>query len=265
MAAEFGETIIQQSKSKQSAVMFILHGLGSSGSALSHIGPDLELPHVKFVYPTAPAREVTISNGAKQNAWFDIAHPDLMGVRDAPSVSSSVAYVNRLIATEVANGTPENRIVLGGFSQGGHISLRAACQLKTPLAAAIGLSTWCESPEERVCKEVQQMPVFIGHGKDDMLVPVILAQKTAEGLKNSGMQRTELHVYPGLGHSTEPQEMADLRVFLQKAIPDLPPTRAEVDSMSLKELRSLLGSRGVSTLGFLEKHEFLDAARDLAK
>jgi len=220
----------------------------------------LKLPHVKFIYPTAPEIAVTMSGGIKRNAWFDIAHPDLMGVRDEPSVAASVGYVKELVAAEVAAGTPESRIVLAGFSQGGHITLRTTSQLTRPLAGAIGLGTWCEAPSQAVPEAVQQMPVFVGHGAEDPLVPVALAEQTAAGLRKAGLRNVELHKYRGLGHSTNAEELGDVRAFLLRVIPDAPPTRDEVEGMSVKELRALLGSRGISTLGFLEKREFMDAA-----
>jgi predicted esterase len=257
----FGKTIVQNASGKQSATVFIMHGLGSSGEGLAHIGPTLSLPHVKFIYPTAPEREITINGGAKGTGWFDIRHPDLMNVRDAPAIGQSVDYVNQLVRNEVAAGTPADRIVIGGFSQGGHIALRTASQLREPLAGAIGLSTWCEAPLQPVPAAVQAMPVFVGHGESDPLVPVALARQTAEGLKKAGLRATELHTYPGVGHSTSPGELQDLRSFLLRVLPEALPTSEDVDAMSVKELRSFLAGRGVSTTGFLEKSEFVAAAK----
>lgn len=262
MAPTFGRTITQAAKGVQSATVFILHGLGSSGEALSHIGPALDLPHVKFVYPTAPAREVTINGGARGTAWFDIRHPDLMNVRDSEAVRESVVYLNQLIREEAAAGTPADRIVIGGFSQGGHITLRTVSQMTEPVvAAAIGLSTWCEPPDKAVPPAVGRLPVFIGHGDADPLVPVQLARQTAEGLRKHGLQNTELHTYPGVGHSTCPQELQDLRAFLLRVLPEKQVTSEDVDGMSVKELRGFLGGRGVATNTFLEKSEFVAAAK----
>lgn len=264
-APVFGKTITQQATGTQSATCFILHGLGDSGEGLSHIGPALRLPHVKFVYPTAPIRAITINGGAQGTGWFDIKHPDLMGVRDTPAITASVEYVNKLLKEEIANGTPADRIVVGGFSQGGHISLRAATELAQPIAGIVALSTWCERPTHTVTPPTSEMPIFVGHGAQDPLVPIAVARQTAEGFKSAGFSRLEFHSYSDVGHSTSPQELQDLRSFLLRAIPDKLPTSDEVEKMSVKELRQFLSSRGIATNTFIEKSEFVARAKQEVK
>ncbi len=100
-----------------------MHGLGASGHDFEPIVPVLKLPQVRFVFPHAPARGVTINGGLIMPAWYDILALATAGGEDADDVRESATMIEALIAREAARGVPSERVVLAGFSQGGAMAL----------------------------------------------------------------------------------------------------------------------------------------------
>ncbi len=206
------ETVVGQGDPQWSVVW--LHGLGADGHDFAPIVPELRRaswPAVRFVFPHAPVRAVTINGGMRMRAWYDIAHLDLANRADEAGLRESMAQAEALIAREVARGVPESRIVLAGFSQGGAVTLALGMRRALPLAGLVALSTYLPAPEraKAECRaDAAKPPVFMGHGLGDPVVPYLAGETSADVLRECGFD-VEWHAYPMM-HAVMPQEISDL-------------------------------------------------------
>ena len=195
-----------------------LHGLGADGHDFAPIVPEVVQrgwPAIRFVFPHAPVRPVTINNGMRMRAWYDIRDLGFEGTvgdrADAAGVEASVAQVEALIARENARGIPSSRILLAGFSQGGAIALSAALQRKEPLAGIVALSTYlplASQTEDGAAETATAQPVFMAHGMGDPVIPLIHAEQSAQALGELGFD-VEWHRYP-MAHQVCAEEIRDL-------------------------------------------------------
>ena len=199
-----------------------LHGLGADGSDFVPILPELvrrDWPPMRFVFPHAPVRAVTINNGTRMRAWYDIRDFDLANRADAAGVAESVAQVDALIAREVARGIPASRIFLAGFSQGGAITLAAGLRRTAPLAGLVGLSTYLPSMHEAagaLAPAATAQPLFMGHGTQDPVVPFAAGEQSAAWMRGHGFD-VEFHRYP-IPHSVCLEEIRDLGDWMSRRI-----------------------------------------------
>jgi phospholipase/carboxylesterase len=195
-----------------------LHGLGADGNDFAPIVPELvakDWPALRFVFPHAPMRPVTVNNGMSMRAWYDIAGFDLQSRQDEAGVRASVREVETLIAREHERGVPSARIVLAGFSQGGAIALAAGLCHAQKLAGIIALSTYLPiaavlSRERHAANA--DTPIFWGHGSADPVVAMQRGVDSRELLQSLGYT-VAWHTYP-MAHSVCAQEIADLRSWL---------------------------------------------------
>lgn len=191
-----------------------LHGLGADGSDFVPILPELvrrDWPAMRFVFPHAPMRAVTINNGARMRAWYDIRDFDLANRADEQGVMESVAQVTALIDREIARGIPASRIFLAGFSQGGAITLAAGLRRSVPLAGLVGLSTYLPGAATAAAALVEgatAQPLFMAHGTGDPVVPFAAGEQTAAWMRQRGFE-VEFHRYP-MPHSVCLEEIRDL-------------------------------------------------------
>ena len=191
-----------------------LHGLGADGSDFVPILPELvrrDWPAMRFVFPHAPMRAVTINNGARMRAWYDIRDFDLANRADEQGVMESVAQVTALIDREIARGIPASRIFLAGFSQGGAITLAAGLRRSVPLAGLVGLSTYLPGATTAAAALVEgatAQPLFMAHGTGDPVVPYAAGEQTAAWMRQRGFE-VEFHRYP-MPHSVCLEEIRDL-------------------------------------------------------
>ena len=195
-----------------------LHGLGADGHDFAPIVPELadpKWPSLRFVFPHAPVRPVTINNGMSMRAWYDIAAFDLNARQDVAGMRSSVNEVETLIAREHQRGVPSERILLAGFSQGGAIALAAGLHHAERLAGIIALSTYLPTyaalPEERSAANAT-VPIFWGHGSADQVVLQQRGLDSRDVLTSLGYA-VEWHSYP-MAHSVCAEEVADLRQWM---------------------------------------------------
>jgi phospholipase/carboxylesterase len=177
---------------------------------------------LRFVFPHAPMRAVTINNGMRMRAWYDIRNfsaDELAGGdrADSDGVLESVVQVEALIAREVARGVPPGRILLAGFSQGGAIALSAGLRRVQPLAGIVALSTYLPMAPQAtqfLQHAALQQPVFMAHGSADPVVPTRAGDHGAEVLRSLGFE-LEWHAYP-MGHSVCAEEIRDLGDWLER-------------------------------------------------
>lgn len=197
-----------------------LHGLGADGHDFVPLLPELVRPHwpaLRFVFPHAPVRPVTINNGVPMRAWYDIAAADLGTRADLAGVQASVAEVEALIAHEAGRGVPARRVILAGFSQGGAVALACGLARPTPLAGLVALSTYLPGIDQaaaRLAPGAQAQPVFMAHGLGDPVVPLAHAERSLAALRTLGFP-VDWHTYP-MAHQVCAQEVADLGDWLER-------------------------------------------------
>ena len=177
-----------------------LHGLGADGHDFAPIVPELVRPHwpaIRFVFPHAPVQPITINNGVPMRAWYDIVSMDFRSRADSAGVDASIVELELLIEREIARGIPAERILLAGFSQGGAVILSALLRRTRPLAGLIALSTYLPDPAKAAAARVAgaiSVPVFMAHGTQDPVIPVAIAEHTAQTLGALGLP-VEWHTY----------------------------------------------------------------------
>jgi phospholipase/carboxylesterase len=195
-----------------------LHGLGADGHDFEPIVDVLDLPadaSIRFIFPHAPVRPVTINGGIPMRAWYDFRQMIPGQGENKLQVEESIAHVIDLINREVERGGAPSRICLAGFSQGGMIALMTALQCGMPLAAAMGLSTYLPL-EADIPDEVNRLPVFLAHGRYDDVLPHALGVKAHQDLEQQGFE-VEWHEYP-MGHSVCDEEIGHIRAWLLRVL-----------------------------------------------
>jgi len=193
-----------------------LHGLGADGHDFEPIVPELELARpVRFVFPHAPIRPVTINNGMRMRAWYDI-YQFGGGREDEQGLRASQKLVDDLIA---AQGLPPEKIVLAGFSQGGAIVLQTGLRHAERLAGIMALSCYLPIASTVAAERSaanRSIPIFMAHGAYDDIIPIQRAQQSRAALESLGYA-VEWHDYP-MPHSVCAPEIADISAFLSKVI-----------------------------------------------
>ncbi len=193
-----------------------LHGLGADGHDFEPIVPDLALGcPVRFVFPHAPVRSVTVNGGMAMRAWYDIFGFGVDYREDAAGIRASAAAVTQLIDREVERGVPAERIVLAGFSQGGAIALHTALREPRPLAGVLALSTYLPLAsllaQERSAANAE-IPIFMAHGSADGVLPLAMAEASRRALEAAGYA-VDWHVYP-MAHSVCLEEVRAIATWL---------------------------------------------------
>jgi phospholipase/carboxylesterase len=196
-----------------------LHGLGADGHDFEPIVPELRLPMpVRFVFPNAPIRPVTINQGMRMCAWYDIFQFG-GGPEDDAGVRASQKIVDDIISSESQLGFKPSQIVLAGFSQGGAIVLQAALRHPDRLAGVMALSTYLPlsmTVEKERDKANHDVPIFMAHGKFDDIIPLDRARKSKEVLEKLGYPVTWKE-YP-MPHSVCAEEIRDISAFLVRVL-----------------------------------------------
>jgi phospholipase/carboxylesterase len=197
-----------------------LHGLGADGHDFEPIVPELRLPaslQVRFIFPHAPVRPVTLNNGMRMRAWYDILRLG-GGAEDEAGIRESEARISGLVQSEIKRGINTPRIVLAGFSQGGAIALQTALRYSSPLAGVLALSTYlplAATLKAEMKEANRKTPIFMAHGEYDDIIPLARAEQSAKALQDAGC-KVEWHTYP-MPHSVCPEEIAHIAAFLRAA------------------------------------------------
>lgn len=216
------ETVEVQSETEPGGSVIWLHGLGADGHDFEPVVPDLRLPDeigLRFVFPHAPLRSVTINAGMTMRAWYDVVSLDRSGPQDEAGIRESSRMLELLIEREHERGIPRENIVLAGFSQGGAIAIHTALRYSHRLAGLMGLSTWLPLADrfgEEVANDEQgqlrDLPVFMAHGTFDPMLPIALGREAREVLDDAGY-KVEWHEYP-MAHAVCGEELADISTWL---------------------------------------------------
>lgn len=210
------EVIVESGGNPDGSIIW-LHGLGADGHDFEPIVPELRLAehlNLRFIFPHAPIRPVTINGGMSMRAWFDIVSLDRSGPMDEAGFLSSSQRLQEMIEREHERGIPYDKIVLAGFSQGGAIAAFTAIRFGFALAGMMALSTYLPplANAESVLPQSQDLPIFMAHGSFDPVLPIALGQAARDNLSASGFT-VEWREYP-MAHAVCPQEILDIREWL---------------------------------------------------
>jgi phospholipase/carboxylesterase len=169
-----------------------MHGLGADGWDFVPIVKEFGLPQdlaLRFIFPHAPMRPVTLNNGYVMRAWYDIAKTELQRMTDEKGIRESQKQIEAFIAREKERGIASDKIVLAGFSQGGAIALQTGLRHADPLAGILALSTYLALAGSLTAEGTaanKSMPIFMAHGSEDPVVPIELAETSRDTLKSHG-------------------------------------------------------------------------------
>ena len=220
MPSELLEAITIETGANPDASVIWMHGLGDDGKGWSEVVPALNLPQslaVRFIFPHAPVIAVTINNGMRMRAWYDIRQANLSERADLEGVRTSQAHVDALIAREVSRGIAARRVILAGFSQGGAIALYAGVRHAERLGGVIGLSTYLVGFDQVAADASaanRDVPIFMAHGTLDGVVQLAWAERSRDALRAGGWD-VEWHTYP-IEHSAVIDEIVAAGKFIIK-------------------------------------------------
>lgn len=224
------DTIETDTGPNPTATIIFLHGLGDSGHGFAPFAQELDLSAagpVRFIFPHAPTRPVTINGGYVMRAWYDILGADLVRREDETGLRESQALVQALVARENERGIPASRIVLGGFSQGCAMTLLTGLRHGERLAGLVGLSGYLPLADSTAAERHAAnhgVPVFLAHGRQDPVIPIARALASRDALLALG-HPVEWHEYP-MPHSVCGPEVEHLTRWLA-ALLGAPPGRGE--------------------------------------
>jgi phospholipase/carboxylesterase len=199
-----------------------LHGLGADGHDFVPLIPELKLPRelgVRFIFPHAPVRPVTLNNGYEMRAWYDLLSLDRGKTADKDDVLTTVAWITQLIDDEIATGIAAENILLAGFSQGGVIALQAGVRYPQQLAGIMALSTYFPFAEEtldNVSDSQRYVPIFAAHGINDPVIPLLSLQTYVPQLQQAGFT-VEAYSYP-MEHSLCAEEITAMGKWLRAVL-----------------------------------------------
>jgi phospholipase/carboxylesterase len=222
------ETVELETGSPPGASIIWLHGLGADGHDFEPIVPELDLPTspgVRFVFPHAPMRPVTINAGWVMRAWYDVRDDGGVRHEDAPGVRASQRAIETLIARERLRGLAAERIVLAGFSQGGAMAVHTGLRHPERLAGILALS--CALPlADTVAAEASPAnrgaPIFMAHGTADTVVPLTRGARARDLLRQLGYS-VDWREYP-MPHAVSPDEIGDIGQWLRSVLGSAAPT-----------------------------------------
>jgi phospholipase/carboxylesterase len=210
------EHIVLESGRNPGHSIIWLHGLGADGSDFVPIVEELNLPvPVRYLFPHAPRRPVTINGGFVMRAWYDISSDRIDAEQDEEGIRQSATGVVALIEQEIARGISAENIFLAGFSQGGAIALHTAMRYEAPLAGVLALSTYLPlafNAESEATADSRNTPIFMAHGKFDPIVPHALGLASKEHLESLGYQ-IAWREYP-MQHTVVDEELRDIEAWL---------------------------------------------------
>jgi phospholipase/carboxylesterase len=217
------DTIEVETGTKPSGAVIWMHGLGADGHDFEPIVPALVEPReraLRFVFPNAPTRPVTINGGYVMRAWYDIIGLDRNSAQDEKGIRASDALVQTLIRRENERGIPTERIVLAGFSQGGAVALFTGTRYPEKLAGIMALSCYmllARTFDTERSAANRATSIFQAHGSMDNVVHPQLGEDTRQLLEKSGYP-VEWHTYP-IPHAVSPEEIDDIAAWLRRVLP----------------------------------------------
>jgi phospholipase/carboxylesterase len=227
MSANTIDTVEVSPEVQANASIIWMHGLGAAGEDFLPITEQFNLPQnhsIRFIFPNAPVKSITVNNGMKMRAWYDIKcfnslNCDTNNQEDHDGILESQVIINNLIRREMDHGINPNRIILAGFSQGGAMALHTGLRFDNQLGGVICLSgylPWSNFLPQQKNSSNQHTPIFMAHGLFDPVVPFYLGKKSYDVLKSLKYTAT-WHTYP-MQHTIIDKEITDLGKFFKKIL-----------------------------------------------
>jgi phospholipase/carboxylesterase len=199
-----------------------LHGLGADGNDFVPLVKELGLPEdkpIRFIFPHAPMRPVTINNGYVMRAWYDLGMAPSGLTSKEEHIRESQKAVEALIEQEVRRGVPTEKIILAGFSQGGVIALQTGLRYPKKLGGILALSTYLALPNLLAAERSEAnkaIPIYMAHGQDDQTIPLAMATFSRDELQRAGYE-VEWNQYP-MQHSVCMEEIESIGAWLQQRV-----------------------------------------------
>lgn len=226
-AAAARSKVVLPATSKHTHTLVFLHGLGDSADGgWSEVMPEFQarLPGLKVVLPNAPMSAVTLNGGMKMPSWHDIKSLQNIDQEEFKGLPESQQIVEGLLNDEMQGGVPSENLILGGFSQGGALSLFTGLQFKHRLAGILSLSAYLPHAKgqfsQLISDENKQTPILMAHGDVDQVVRYSVGQRSYQAVKEArgGDQHLEFKTYRGVGHHSSEEEMRDVADWLAKIV-----------------------------------------------
>ena len=216
------EAIIIETDEHPDAAVIWLHGLGADGNDFVPIIEQLQLPSdlvIRFIFPHAPIRPITINQGYPMSGWYDISSDSIVAQEDEMGIKESSAILKQLCEEQEENGIDACRIVVAGFSQGGAIALHCGCRYPKPLAGIMALSTYLALPDsldDEISDAAIETPVFMAHGQQDEIIDFQHGKDCQQQLESYDMD-IHWHEYE-MGHSVCLEEIQHIRRWLTEVL-----------------------------------------------
>ena len=204
------------------ATIIVMHGLGAAPTDFLSFVTSMDLSAIgpaRWVFPAAPIQAVTINGGMEMPSWYDILGMDIVSRQDEAGLRASAAEIQAVIDREIALGVPASRIILGGFSQGCVMALLAGLRAPQRLAGLLGMSGYlalAHTTEAERSAANRDVPVFLGHGRQDGVVPITAGVAARDALVALG-HPVEWHDY-AMQHGVSPQEERDVNAWMLKVL-----------------------------------------------
>ena len=220
--AELDPPVVVEPPKPATAAVVWLHGLGADGHDFEPVAAELGragLDDVRFVFPHAPVRPVTINGGMAMRAWYDLAGPELDRRADEDGVRASGEIARALVEEQMDRGIAGARIVLAGFSQGGAVALHAGLRLPFRIAGILALSTYLPAPRSLASQAhdaSRDVPIFLAHGSQDAVIALALSERSRAAMADLGYI-VEVHTYP-MPHSVCAEEVRDVANWLSRVL-----------------------------------------------
>ncbi|KAG1669417.1 Acyl-protein thioesterase 2 [Nymphon striatum] len=216
MSGMTSPAVVLQARSTHTATIIFCHGLGDTGNGWADAFRHMDIPHMKVICPNAPSIPVSVNGHMQMPAWFDIFGLKDDAEEDDRGIIAASKTVHDIIEEEVKLGIPTNRIIIGGFSQGGALALYSALTCKKNLGGIVALSSWLplRNSFPAAMQGNKDTAVFQCHGEQDILVAYAYGSKSSDFLKNM-MTNVTFKKFPNLGHSSSPEFVFVIKYFLK--------------------------------------------------
>eukprot|EP00923_Selenidium_pygospionis_P049486 GHVN01085253.1.p1 GENE.GHVN01085253.1~~GHVN01085253.1.p1 ORF type:complete len:288 (+),score=53.44 GHVN01085253.1:843-1706(+) len=218
------DVVIHRGDPPHSGVVIFSHGLGDTSEGWASMFKQLSrgMPHVKFILPTAPIQRVTLNGGMPMPSWYDIASLDEESreTDNSDGIDESRDRINKIIDHEInENKIPSNRIIVGGFSQGGALSIYTALQRKDTLGGVLAMSGYLPRSKDAINFIFNKStPILHCHGTSDPVVKYKWAKKSSDFLKEVGVN-IDFKSYEGLDHGSSDEEVKDVISWINVRLP----------------------------------------------
>jgi len=217
--------VILNATSNEAAVVIFLHHTGANGLSWAKRFETMKLPHVRYVFPNAPLRALSLYDGAQQTAWYDVHGYTNISKVDEEGLAEANSKLHKLIDEEIARGTPSERILLGGYSLGGCLALYSCITYPKPLAGVIVMNCWlADYRREYVGKKFHpsnlNTPALYMHGDTDPFIHMKYARLSYDICKEH-MTKFTFKIYKNTNHWPTPEMFENMKKFISDCLPDI--------------------------------------------